>query len=75
VTWPDGAWPGDVLATLDRTNDRHAAFIDHAAALMRGAGYVAFNGEVPAEHMHAGIAAPYAHVTAPLRRLPDRFAT
>ena len=25
--------------------------------------------------MHAAIAAPYAHVTAPLRRLGDRFAT
>ena len=25
--------------------------------------------------VHAAIAAPYAHVTAPLRRLGDRFAT
>jgi exoribonuclease R len=25
--------------------------------------------------MHSGVAAPYAHVTAPLRRLVDRFGT
>ena len=44
------------------------------ATLLRGAGYVCFNGEVPAERTHAAIAAPYAHVTAPLRRLVDRYA-
>ena len=42
--------------------------------LLRGSGYAAFDGEVPAEHEHAAIAAPYAHVTAPLRRLGDRYA-
>lgn len=42
--------------------------------LLRGAGYLAFDGAPPAEVMHAGIAAPYAHVTAPLRRLADRYA-
>lgn len=29
----------------------------------------------PRDHEHAGLAAPYTHVTAPLRRLVDRFAT
>ena len=29
---------------------------------------------MPAEHLHAAVAAPYAHVTAPLRRLCDRAA-
>ena len=42
--------------------------------LLRGSGYAAFEGEVPAEHEHSAIAAPYAHVTAPLRRLGDRYA-
>ena len=36
-------------------------------------GYTAFDGEAPAQREHAAVAAPYAHVTAPLRRLVDRF--
>jgi exoribonuclease R len=73
VSWPDGALPGDVLASLDRTNAKHVAVIEHAMALLRGAGYADFNGTPPAEHDHSGIGAAYAHVTAPLRRLVDRF--
>ncbi|GIE76166.1 hypothetical protein Aph02nite_21160 [Actinoplanes philippinensis] len=30
---------------------------------------------VPADAGHGGVGAPYAHVTAPLRRLADRYAT
>ena len=36
---------------------------------------MAFNGEPPVHAGHAAVAAPYAHVTAPLRRLIDRYAT
>ena len=43
--------------------------------LLRGAGYVAFDGAPPKLADHAAVAAPYAHVTAPLRRLVDRYAT
>jgi VacB/RNase II family 3'-5' exoribonuclease len=75
VSWPDGALPGDVLASLDRTNAKHVAFIEHAMALLRGAGYADFNGTPPAQHEHSGIGAAYAHVTAPLRRLVDRFGS
>jgi len=75
VAWPDGAHPGDVLAVLDTSTPRHAAFADLAAELLRGAAYTAFDGAVPADPGHAGVGAPYAHVTAPLRRLADRFAT
>jgi exoribonuclease R len=42
---------------------------------MRGAGYAAFDGTPPADPGHGAVAAPYAHVTAPLRRLADRYAT
>ena len=42
--------------------------------LLRGSGYVAFNGEVPAQPAHSALASEYAHVTAPLRRLVDRYA-
>jgi exoribonuclease R len=42
--------------------------------LFRGAGYAVFDGTPPEQAEHAAIAAPYAHCTAPLRRLVDRYA-
>jgi exoribonuclease R len=75
IDWPDGAEPGDVLAGLDRANPRHVVLIEHATTLLRGAAYTTFAGELPAVRTHAGIGAPYAHVTAPLRRLVDRYAS
>jgi len=75
ISWPDGARPGAVLAALDTSEPRQAAFADLAAELLRGAGYTALDGSPPADPGHAGVGAPYAHVTAPLRRLADRFAT
>jgi exoribonuclease R len=75
ISWPHGAPPGDVLAAVDRKNPKHFAFIEHAASLLRGAGYTTFEGTPPAQPLHSGIGAPYAHVTAPLRRLVDRYAT
>jgi exoribonuclease R len=42
-------------------------------AVLRGAGYVAFNGSVPEQPMHWALASEYAHATAPLRRLVDRY--
>jgi exoribonuclease R len=75
IDWPQGATVGQVLATVSVGVPRGAAFVDHAAELLHGAGYTAFDGEVPAQPVHAGVAAIYAHVTAPLRRLADRYAT
>jgi exoribonuclease R len=75
LPWPDGASVGRVLATIDPASARGAAFVDQAAELMRGAGYTALDGGPPAEPGHGAVGAPYAHVTAPLRRLADRYAT
>jgi exoribonuclease R len=76
VDWPDDATVGAVLAALDVANPEHAAFVDEAAELMRGASYTFFaDGARPADPAHAAVAGPYAHVTAPLRRLADRYAT
>ena len=75
IQWPDGTAAGDILDSLDRANPKHFAFIEHAAALLRGARYMAFDGAAPDAPLHAGIGAPYAHVTAPLRRLVDRYGT
>ncbi|MCZ2830642.1 RNB domain-containing ribonuclease [Modestobacter sp. VKM Ac-2986] len=75
VAWPAGAGPGEVVASLDPARPRDAAFLDAAASLLRGAAYTAFDGPPPAQPGHGGVGSPYAHVTAPLRRLVDRFGT
>lgn len=75
VPWPEGASPARMLASLDPTRPEALALYVDATRLLRGAGYTAFDGQLPEITTHAGVAAPYAHVTAPLRRLVDRFAT
>jgi exoribonuclease R len=75
IAWPAGAAVGAVVAAVDPGSPRGAAFLEQAADLLRGAAYTAFDGEPPAETGHGGVGAPYAHVTAPLRRLADRYAT
>jgi exoribonuclease R len=75
IKWPEGSTAGQVMATISVGDPRGAAFVDQAAETMRGAGYTAFASGPPALNTHAGVAAPYAHVTAPLRRLADRYAT
>ena len=75
VAWPEGAPVGAVVAAVDPGTARGAAFLDQAADLLRGAAYTAFDGSPPADTGHGGVGAPYAHVTAPLRRLADRYAT
>lgn len=77
IDWPEGASPGAVLAALDPSRPRHAAFADLAAELLRGAGYTVIDPTTAAasDLGHAGVGGPYAHVTAPLRRLVDRFGT
>jgi exoribonuclease R len=64
---------GDYLASLDGSNPQHLAILHAAGSLFRGAGYTPFDGELPANTTQAAVGAPYAHVTAPLRRLVDRF--
>lgn len=73
VPWPDGATPAQVLSTLDPTDPAALAVYSEASRLLRGAGYVAFDGSTPENTWHTGIGGPYAHVTAPLRRLVDRY--
>jgi exoribonuclease R len=73
VDWPEGVPYGELVRGLDRTNPRHLALIHEATSLFRGAGYTAFDGAPPQVREHGAVAAPYAHVTAPLRRLVDRF--
>ena len=71
--WPAEQGYGDFLRSLDRTNPKHLALIHDATSLFRGAGYTPFDGDVPEQVEQAAVADAYAHVTAPLRRLVDRF--
>lgn len=73
LDWPADQPYGAFLRTLDGDDPRHLALLHAATSLFRGAGYTAVDGEAPEQTEHAAIAAPYAHVTAPLRRLVDRF--
>lgn len=73
IDWPaDQDYP-DFVRSLDPTRTDHQAMMSACTLLFRGAGYVAFDGEVPTEAQHAALAIEYAHTTAPLRRLVDRY--
>jgi exoribonuclease R len=74
VDWPDGVDYPSFIRSLDPTRPNHAAMVVACTRLLRGSGYVGFDGEVPEQHLHSAIAGAYAHVTAPLRRLVDRYA-
>lgn len=73
LEWPRGEQVGRVLAGLAADDPRTLPMMTAATRLLRGADYTAFDGAAPELIEHAGIGAPYAHVTAPLRRLADRF--
>ncbi len=73
MPWDPDLQYGEYLRTLDATKPQHLAIIHAAASLFRGAGYTAFDGDIPEDTTQAAVAAPYAHATAPLRRLVDRF--
>ena len=84
IDWPDAQPYPELVRGLDHAVPAHAAFMEQAMSLFRGSGYLAFGVggvAVPAddeasdseEAVHSAIAARYAHVTAPLRRLVDRY--
>jgi len=73
LPWPNGTAYGDVLSALDPTQPKAAALLTMATRLLRGAAYTAFDGAPPRLTTHSAVAAPYAHCTAPLRRLADRY--
>lgn len=74
VAWPAEMTYPDFIHSLDPANPHHAAIVNASTAVLRGAGYTAFDGDVPAQPEHSALASVYAHVTAPLRRLVDRYA-
>jgi exoribonuclease R len=73
IEWPAEQTYPDFIRSLDPARPNHAAMTVACTALLRGAGYAAFDGEIPAQPEHAALGSEYAHVTAPLRRLVDRY--
>lgn len=74
IDWPPDMDYAAFIRSLDPARSQHQAMVVASTRLLRGSGYAAFDGELPEQTMHSAIAAQYAHVTAPLRRLGDRYA-
>lgn len=71
VPWPGEMSLADFERGLDPADPRHAAIMLAVRRAGGGARYVPYeDGVVP---WHAAMAATYAHATAPLRRLADRY--
>lgn len=74
VAWPADQEPAAFIASLDPSLPEEAAMTVACTRLLRGSGYTTFTDGAPEDSGHAALAADYAHVTAPLRRLVDRYA-
>ncbi|MFE9579892.1 RNB domain-containing ribonuclease [Nocardia sp. NPDC006044] len=78
VEWPAELSVGQMLARLDPNTPAALVLMSEATSLLRGASYTVVDGDTqvttPESLQHSAIRAPYAHVTAPLRRLSDRFS-
>jgi exoribonuclease R len=73
IDWPPAATYADVVRGLRPTTHARATFLLQALHVLRGSGYALVKRDAPVPE-HSAVGAPYAHVTAPLRRLGDRFA-
>jgi exoribonuclease R len=71
LTWPRAAGLRDYQKTLDPADPKQAALMLEIRRASPGASYQPYQeGVVP---WHEAMAATYAHATAPLRRLADRY--
>ena len=87
LIWPESVSYPYFVRGVGAHSSAGAAFLNEAVSLFRGAGYRALPADgggganrAEARHRgetvldHAALATRYAHVTAPLRRLADRYA-
>lgn len=72
LTWPAEQSLDEFARTLDANDPAHAAFMLAVRRAGGGADYAVY--EAGKRPWHAAMAATYAHATAPLRRLADRYA-
>jgi exoribonuclease R len=73
IAWPPSSGYPEFIHSLDPSNPRHLAMMVSCTSVLRGAGYAAFDGALPAQPLHSALASTYTHATAPLRRLVDRY--
>jgi exoribonuclease R len=71
--WADETSYAEFVRSLDPRHPKVTPLLWQARRVSRGSDYVAFDGDPPADPLHHALAMPYAHVTAPLRRLADRY--
>ena len=71
VRWPANVSLRELMPSLDPANPRHAKILLDARRAGRGASYACFDAAKPA--WHNALATMYAHATAPMRRLADRY--
>jgi len=78
IEWPATMSYAELVRDLDPRTPAHAAFLNLVTILLRSAGYTQVlrpvGDDEPDVLRHAAVGAAYAHVTAPLRRLVDRYA-
>ncbi|HQR39109.1 MAG TPA: RNB domain-containing ribonuclease [Blastocatellia bacterium] len=74
IRWPDEWSYAEFIRSLDPTRELDASVIFQASGIVGGARYEEFEGEASPALRHSAIADFYAHVTAPMRRLADRYA-
>ncbi len=73
IVWPPEMDYPEFARMLNPTRPDQAAMLNASTRLFRGAGYRSFSGGIPEAADHAALASDYAHTTAPLRRLVDRY--
>ena len=74
VPWDDAESYPDFVRRLDPNDPQQLAVLMKCTVLFRGAGYLAFrDGRPEGNLVQAALGAEYAHTTAPLRRLVDRY--
>ena len=74
IEWPVSKRYADVVHDLVPGDPEAEAFVQQAVETLRGAGYTLVDPAATTQPEHGALATPYAHVTAPLRRLADRYA-
>lgn len=74
IDWPTPMGYAEFVRSLDPAQPTHLAMLNSCTALFRGAAYTVIGPDTdPKTVEHAALAANYAHATAPLRRLVDRY--
>jgi exoribonuclease R len=74
IPWPGSMSYPEFIRTLKPTVPAHLAMMNASTVLFRGAAYTPFDGALPTTNLvHGALAMRYAHTTAPLRRLVDRY--